>query len=138
MTTHTHANTLTHSITPLLQQVWLATTYVQVYAFLSMLNTALRCQKHENAWAIKAPVWPLFAVFAGEFLAIGGALFWVGRFGFDNWAQNLLSVLASAALAIYALWPMVSMQVSTAVTSSSSTISSVGSISVIILAFMLC
>jgi hypothetical protein len=96
-----------------LQQVWLATTYVQVYAFLSMLNTALRCQKHENAWAIKAPVWPLFAVFVGEFLAIGGALFWVGRFGFDHWSQNLLSVLASAALAIYALWPMVSMQVST-------------------------
>ncbi|KAG5175292.1 hypothetical protein JKP88DRAFT_250206, partial [Tribonema minus] len=92
------------------EQVWLSTTYVQIYAFLSMLWTSLRCQKHENAWAVKAPVWPLFAVFAGEFAALGGALFWVAHFGFDNWAQNLISVVASALLAVYALWPMVALQ----------------------------
>jgi cellulose synthase/poly-beta-1,6-N-acetylglucosamine synthase-like glycosyltransferase len=92
------------------EQVWLSTTYVQIYAFFSMSYTSLCCQKHENAWAVKAPTWPLFAVFAGEFVAIGGALFWVGKYGFDAWSQNLLSVIASAMLAINALWPMVSLQ----------------------------
>mmetsp|Transcript_1129 Transcript_1129/g.1733 ORF Transcript_1129/g.1733 Transcript_1129/m.1733 type:complete len:968 (+) Transcript_1129:131-3034(+) len=92
------------------EQVWLSTTYVQIYAFLSMFWTAIRCQKHENAWAIKAPTWPLFAVFFGQFVALGGALYWVGNYGFTNWAQNLIAVFASALLCIHALWPMVSMQ----------------------------
>jgi hypothetical protein len=59
------------------EQVWLSTTYVQVYAFLSMAWQQIRCQGTDNAWAVKAPTWPLFAVFVGEFLAIVGALVWV-------------------------------------------------------------
>ncbi|KAG5191792.1 cellulose synthase, family GT2 [Tribonema minus] len=92
------------------EQVWLSTTYVQIYAFLSMLWTSLRCQKHENAWAIKAPTWPLFTVFFGQVAALGGGLFWVGKYGFRAWAQNLISVFASALLCMHALWPMVSLQ----------------------------
>eukprot|EP00612_Vaucheria_litorea_P005782 CAMPEP_0171461346 /NCGR_PEP_ID=MMETSP0945-20130129/5831_1 /TAXON_ID=109269 /ORGANISM="Vaucheria litorea, Strain CCMP2940" /LENGTH=671 /DNA_ID=CAMNT_0011987675 /DNA_START=409 /DNA_END=2424 /DNA_ORIENTATION=+ len=92
------------------EQVWLSTTYVQIYAFFSMLTTSLCCQKHENAWAVKAPTWPLFAVFIGEFIGIGGALFWVGKYTFEDWSQNLLSVLGSAMLALFALWPMVALQ----------------------------
>jgi hypothetical protein len=83
---------------------------VQVYAFTSMLTTSLMCKKHENAWAISAPTWPLFTVFFGQIAAIIGALVWVSRLGFTNWVQNLISVLASALLCMHALWPMVSMQ----------------------------
>lgn len=90
--------------------MWLSTTYVQIYAFLSTLHAALSCGKQENAWAITAPVWPLFAVFIGEFAAVIGGLFWVSRYGFDAWSQNLISVLVSAGLAVYALWPMVALQ----------------------------
>eukprot|EP00953_Heterococcus_sp_UTEX-ZZ885_P040164 20544-Heterococcus_DN1.PRE.3 len=83
------------------EQVWLSTTYVQVYAFLSMAWQQIRCQGTDNAWAVKAPTWPLFAVFVGEFLAIVGALVWVSRYGFSEWSANLISVTVSAALAIH-------------------------------------
>jgi cellulose synthase/poly-beta-1,6-N-acetylglucosamine synthase-like glycosyltransferase len=92
------------------EQIWLSTTYVQVFAFLSMLWTSATCRKHENAWAVNAPTWPLFAVFFGEFVAIGGALFWVSQKGFDSWSKNLISIIVSACLSINALWPMVSLQ----------------------------
>jgi cellulose synthase/poly-beta-1,6-N-acetylglucosamine synthase-like glycosyltransferase len=92
------------------EQVWLSTTYVQIYAFLSMCWQQLRCKGSEDAWAVKAPTWPLFAVFLGEFAAIIGALIWVSREGYSNWSANLISVIVSASLAINALWPMVSLQ----------------------------
>jgi cellulose synthase/poly-beta-1,6-N-acetylglucosamine synthase-like glycosyltransferase len=91
------------------EQVWLSTTYVQIYAFCSMAWTSITGKGHDNAWAIKAPTWPLFAVFFGQFVALGGGLYWVSQKGFTAWAQNLISVFASALLCLHALWPMVSM-----------------------------
>mmetsp|Transcript_8020 Transcript_8020/g.12169 ORF Transcript_8020/g.12169 Transcript_8020/m.12169 type:complete len:1034 (-) Transcript_8020:205-3306(-) len=92
------------------EQVWLSTTYVQIYAFLTMLWQQIRCRGGDDAWAVKAPTWPLFAVFCGEFIAIIGAIFWVGREGYTDWSANFISVVVSASLAINALWPMVSLQ----------------------------
>ncbi|KAG5192414.1 hypothetical protein JKP88DRAFT_271166 [Tribonema minus] len=92
------------------EQVWLSTTYVQIYAFLSMCWQQIRCKGTADAWAVRAPTWPLFAVFAGEFGAIIGALVWVSQEGFERWAANLICVIVSASLAIHALWPMVSLQ----------------------------
>ncbi|KAG5179332.1 cellulose synthase, family GT2 [Tribonema minus] len=92
------------------EQVWLSTTYVQIYAFLSMCWQQIRCKGTDDAWAVRAPTWPLFVVFAGEFAAIVGAMIWVSKEGFEKWAANLISIIVSASLAIHALWPMVSLQ----------------------------
>jgi cellulose synthase/poly-beta-1,6-N-acetylglucosamine synthase-like glycosyltransferase len=92
------------------EQIWLSTTYVQCYAFLSMFSNSLLCGKQENAWAVNVPTWPLFTAFFGQFVALGCAMFWVSYYGFENWAPNLFSICASCFLALFALWPMVSLQ----------------------------
>ncbi|KAG5175559.1 cellulose synthase, family GT2 [Tribonema minus] len=153
------------------EQVWLSTTYIQMYAFFSMTWQIFTCAKAGDAWTVKAPTWPLFVAFYGEFLAILGGLFWLIYNNFQNnriqnnssnaaeafninsnkeqirinnlrpdlineatknstqlrmtnefiisnligypqiqWFLNFISVVASAAMAIFALWPMVAMQ----------------------------
>lgn len=91
------------------EQVWLSTTYVQIYAFVTMLYQHVTCKGTSDAWAVKAPTWPLFAVFGGEFIAIIGALVWVSKKGFSNYAPNFISVCVCSGLAIHSLWPMVSL-----------------------------
>jgi cellulose synthase/poly-beta-1,6-N-acetylglucosamine synthase-like glycosyltransferase len=93
------------------EQIWLSTTYVQVWAFISMVMKQFKNDSgNANSWSNAAPQWPLFAAFFGEFAAIAGGLYWISVYGFYNWIANFLAVFASAVLAINALWPMVSLQ----------------------------
>lgn len=91
------------------EQTWLSTTYVQIYAFLQVLYTAMARKNAENAWVAKVPTWPLILVFFGQIAAVAGGIYWVIVNGFVKWYANLFSILVVAGLAMHALWPMVSL-----------------------------
>ncbi|CAB1103980.1 GT2 [Ectocarpus sp. CCAP 1310/34] len=93
------------------EQTWLSTTYVQIYAFLQVSWTRLTRGNPDHAWVARVPTWPLTLVFAAQFFAIAGAVYWTLHNGFDTYYKNTLSICAGAFLGMFYLWPMMALQV---------------------------
>jgi len=95
------------------EQVWMATSYVQLYAFVSSVwsrikraTTALSKDSGSSTWSVDCPVWPLYLIFAAQFAGcIVTSVRWF-RQGFEQpWVW--VSSMGGAAMAIWMLWPVV-------------------------------
>jgi hypothetical protein len=92
----------------------MATSYVQLYAFISSIfqrikraTTALA--KDANAasnWNIDCPTWPLYGLFAAEVASIIVTSVRWFRIGFEQpWVW--MSSMGAAGMAVWMLWPVV-------------------------------
>jgi Cellulose synthase len=89
------------------EQVWFATSYVQLYAIVNVVMTKLLRRDPANAWTATCPVWPLYVQFLTIIAAlICNGVYWVKRGFSDPWV--FISVLGAALFALHSLWPMVS------------------------------
>lgn len=89
------------------EQIWFATSFVQIYAVLHAVWGTITRKDPSNAWECKCPVWPLHA----HFVAIFGAVCyntadWAARSYEEPWVW--VSCIGSAMFALHSLWPVVS------------------------------
>lgn len=96
------------------EQVWMATSYVQIWAFISSviarIKRATTALTRDNAaasnWSVDCPVWPLYIVFFSEFAGLVVTTVHWSTNKFEQpwvWASSF----GSALLAIWMLWPVV-------------------------------
>ncbi|KAG5176027.1 cellulose synthase, family GT2 [Tribonema minus] len=89
------------------EQVWFATTYVQLQAVCNVIWCKLLRRDPADAWTATCPVWPLYA----QFLAIAAAMvantgYWIQRGFTSPWVW--VSCMGAGLFALHSLWPLVS------------------------------
>lgn len=89
------------------EQIWFATSFVQIYAVLHAVWSTITRKDPSNAWNCKCPVWPLYAHFIATVVAVCyNTADWVKRSFEEPWVW--VSCIGSAMFALHSLWPVVS------------------------------
>jgi cellulose synthase/poly-beta-1,6-N-acetylglucosamine synthase-like glycosyltransferase len=94
------------------EQTWLSTTYLQAYAFYSIVVGGIASclgKGSQDAWNVSPPIWPLLVGFFAQPIAIGFAFLWytLGKWGFTTF--DLAAVCISSLMTLHGLWPMVAL-----------------------------
>ncbi|CAM9338772.1 unnamed protein product [Hapterophycus canaliculatus] len=93
------------------EQFWLATCYVQIWAFALGVWNRITCANPDNAWNLVCPVWPLGMLFCLLILsAVNTTVHWVFYTEFDQdeiWI--FLASFGACLVVMYSIWPMVKL-----------------------------
>lgn len=89
------------------EQIWFATSFVQIYAVMNAVWGKLMRKDPSNAWECKCPVWPLYAHFLATMVAIVFNTWgWVARSFEEPWVW--VSCIGAGLFSLHSLWPVVS------------------------------
>ncbi|CAM9502564.1 unnamed protein product, partial [Ectocarpus sp. 13 AM-2016] len=89
------------------EQIWFATSFVQIYAVMHAVWGTITRKDPSNAWECKCPVWPLYLHFVAITIAVCfNTADWAARSYEEPWVW--VSCIGSALFALHSLWPVVS------------------------------
>ncbi|CAM9618770.1 unnamed protein product [Ectocarpus sp. 8 AP-2014] len=89
------------------EQIWFATSFVQIYAVMHAVWGTITRKDPSNAWECKCPVWPLYLHFVAIAIAVCfNTADWAARSYEEPWVW--VSCIGSALFALHSLWPVVS------------------------------
>ncbi|CAM9857880.1 unnamed protein product, partial [Ectocarpus fasciculatus] len=89
------------------EQIWFATSFVQIYAVMHAVWGTITRKDPSNAWECKCPVWPLYVHFVAVIIAVCfNTADWAARSYEEPWVW--VSCIGSALFALHSLWPVVS------------------------------
>ncbi|CAM9426184.1 unnamed protein product [Choristocarpus tenellus] len=88
------------------EQLWFATSFVQLYAVWHALWGTITRKDPSNAWTAKCPVWPLYATFISTLVSsVYNTRGFMERDFESPWVW--VSCIGSSLFALHSLWPVV-------------------------------